>query len=100
MYSEPKKRFWYLLSTGDDQEFKPGVYSYSLQDENLNPLIDGKGKYKQLSVNKTASKIAFVADTSDNKKMISDCLLWSSTEMASLLVNADSEDIPDRNENQ
>jgi len=72
-----------FVSTGDDKEFKPGVYMYDLHNENLIQLLEAKGNIKQLVFDKTGSKIAFVADTTDNKKDDFTLFAWYGTGLAS-----------------
>jgi len=83
-----------FVSTGDDADFKPGVYYYDLKTENLSVLIEAKGTYKQLTIDKKATQIAFMADTTDNKKDDFSLFSWKGSGLATEIISSNNSDIP------
>lgn len=59
-----------LTTTGDDAETAPGVYVFDPATSALRPLYRGKGNFKQLSLNKTGSQAAFIADLDTTKVQV------------------------------
>ena len=59
-----------FISTGDDKEFIAGISLYDLTNDQLTKVISGKGTYKQLVINPSATKLAFLADTTQTIKKI------------------------------
>lgn len=84
-----------FVSTGDEKEFKAGVYMIDLTTMNKVQLIDHKGKYKQLIFNVDASKLAFLADTTDNKKEDFSLFLWNKLSETKEIINNENEAIPE-----
>lgn len=85
-----------FVSSGDDKEFKSGVYLYDVLNDKLVQLIEGAGKYKQLAINKNASKVAFVADTTDNKKDDFGLFVWTDSGSVTEVVAANNSEIPEK----
>jgi len=83
-----------FVSNGDDQDFKAGVYYFDLNNQSTIQVINNTGEYKNLTFNKDASKLAFVADTADNKKDDFALFLWNKTADAEVIVNNQTEGIP------
>jgi dipeptidyl aminopeptidase/acylaminoacyl peptidase len=79
-----------FVSTGDQKEFKPGIYFYDLKSKIKTEVINGKGNYKQLSLNKTSEMLAFLADTTNNKKTDFSFFLWKKKDGLSELINSNS----------
>ncbi|WP_430816911.1 alpha/beta hydrolase family protein [Carboxylicivirga sp. RSCT41] len=65
-----------FVSTGNDNDVEPGVYYYNLLDADKTAVLPGKGTYKQLTINRTGSRLAFLADTTNNKKPAYHLYLW------------------------
>lgn len=78
-----------FLSTGDDKEFDPGIYTYNLSTQTQQALLTGKGDYKQLSIKKDGTFIAFLADLSNdkNKDKSYSLYLWNGDEAANKVVD-------------
>ncbi len=87
-----EKEMLVFVSEGKDSTFEAGIYILNLP--RLTPeKIFGKGKIKQLSVQKTGEKVAFLADISDEKKKetIYSLYLWNGRDSATeVLTNSDS----------
>ncbi len=49
-------------STGDDQDFLPGVYLFNGKKQQLQAIQTGKAEYKQLSLFRTGEQLSFLAD--------------------------------------
>lgn len=71
-----KKEVLICISTGDDKDIGPGIYRFDLKSGDRTALITGKASYKQLSMNKEGSEIAFLADTSGEKTKKKDYRLY------------------------
>ncbi|MCG8582354.1 MAG: prolyl oligopeptidase family serine peptidase [Bacteroidales bacterium] len=84
-----------FITTGDDNDLKPGVYYYNLLDTDKTVVLAGKGTYKQLTLNKTGSRLAFLADTTDNKKPGYNLYLWNLNEGLNKLASANTKGIKD-----
>jgi dipeptidyl aminopeptidase/acylaminoacyl peptidase len=50
-----------LSSTGDDSTFQAGVYLYDCPAATLTPLLQGEGKYQQITLNEAGTRAAFLA---------------------------------------
>ncbi|HSH52770.1 MAG TPA: prolyl oligopeptidase family serine peptidase, partial [Bacteroidales bacterium] len=55
-------------STGKKDFYESGIYLFNFTDQNLTAIIKAKGTFKQLTIDKKGQKVAFLADTSKNKK--------------------------------
>lgn len=84
-----------FVSTGNDKDFNAGVYMYDLTSNEKTEVISGKGKYKQLSLSKSAEMLAFVADTMEEKKEKYSLYLWQKNGAVYELVNNENKNIPD-----
>ena len=84
-----------FVSAGDDKDFEPGIYYYNLNDAKLVSIIEGKGKYKQLSLSKSGSMLAFVADTMEGKKEQYSLFYWDQKGVVYELVNNKHSSIPE-----
>ena len=82
-----------FVSTGDDKDFMPGVYVYDFSNNAQSELLTGKGEYKQLSLNKTGSAIAFIADTTGNKKKSYSLYYWYNEGFAKEILNNNNSSI-------
>ena len=67
-----------FISEGKDSTFDAGVYHIDLAENKTQKILDGKGKYKQLTIDKTGEKVAFVGDISkeEEKEMQSNYSLY------------------------
>jgi dipeptidyl aminopeptidase/acylaminoacyl peptidase len=83
-----------FVSTGDDKDFQAGLYYYDIESKTLTEVLLGKGKYKNLSFNKTANKLAFVADTLSDKKDNFDLYLWEQNGLVYKLMSNESANLP------
>lgn len=57
-----------FASEGDKKEFETGIYLLNLESNNLKQVFSGKADFKQIAINESGSKIAFLADTNSDKK--------------------------------
>ncbi len=87
-----------FISSGDDKDFNAGVYYVDLNDAHLKTLFTAKATYKKMSMNNEASQLAFIADTSDNKKDDFSIFLWARGEETHEIVTSQSEGIPGNRE--
>ncbi|PLX18753.1 MAG: peptidase S9 [Marinilabiliales bacterium] len=85
-----------FVSTGNDKDFDAGLYLIDLIELDTIKILNHKGDYKQISFNNTASKLAFIADTSDNKKEDFALYLWSNTTNTQKIVGTNYEGVPNR----
>ena len=84
-----------FVSSGDDKDFKEGVYTYDLSKHVQSEILLGKGEYEQLSINKTGTAIAFIADTSKNKQEDFSLFYWNGENIAKEILNNSNENIPE-----
>ncbi|MFW6101237.1 MAG: prolyl oligopeptidase family serine peptidase [Bacteroidota bacterium] len=85
-----------FVSTGDDEEFQPGVYLYDLSSESNTTVISGNAAYKQLSLNDDGTLLAFVSDsTSGNKEKGFSLYVWDGQGKAEEVVPEDHQAFPD-----
>lgn len=85
-----------FISTGNDQDFMPGVYFIDLNNNNVQEVFAAKGTYKNLTLKNEASSLAFIADTSDNKKDDYGIFLWKRGQQTQRIVTSQSRGIPER----
>lgn len=85
-----------FVSTGDKDNFKPGVYYYDLETEELKPAIQGEAKYKQLHISDDGSRLAFLSDSTstENKKDYA-LYLWDTKGDAKEIINNKNDAIPE-----
>ena len=86
-------------STGNDSTMKAGVYWYDLKNEKLQPIYEGKSKYKVkgLSVSEDGMQAAFLLDTDTTKAQVRYFKLYhwkSSNPAATLLVDERTTSLP------
>jgi len=93
-----KKELLVFISSGDDKDFKAGVYAYDVKKDLLTPIIQGEGAFSQLSVKKNGELIAFLADTRDKKERKNkeqyDLYVWKGSKEAIKLANNSTAGIP------
>jgi dipeptidyl aminopeptidase/acylaminoacyl peptidase len=86
-YFAKEKEVVAFVSTGDDKDFDSGVYYFDLSNQSLTEIITGKGDYKQLTINKNGSMLAFLLDTANKDKKKYALHLWNSNERTKEIVN-------------
>jgi dipeptidyl aminopeptidase/acylaminoacyl peptidase len=87
-----------FISEGKDSTFEAGIYLLNLSENSTRKIFDGKGKFKQLVIDKTGEKVAFVGDISKEKKKGEpkySLYYWNKTEKASEIVNNTNSAIPE-----
>jgi len=84
-----------FVSSGDDKDFKAGAYVYDLNNSTKQKVLLSDGAFEQVSINKTGSTIAIIADTTKNKKEDYSLYLWTGKDLAKEIVNNSSNNIPD-----
>lgn len=67
LFAEEKETLVFI-SEGKDSTFEAGIYVLSLTENSTQRIFDGKGKFKQLTIDKNGEKVAFVGDISKEKK--------------------------------
>ncbi|RIJ46224.1 S9 family peptidase [Maribellus luteus] len=81
-----------FVSEGDSV-FDAGVYVW--ENGNEQKILDAKGDFKQLTLSKTANKVAFLADTTGSKEKSYALYLWSGNESAEIIAANDNKAIPE-----
>ena len=87
-----------FISEGKDSTFDAGVYYINLNENKTVQILNGKGKFKQLSIDKNGEKVAFLGDTmKDSKKESLNCdlFLWNKTGEAEVVVDNLSAALPE-----
>ncbi|MEA3316915.1 MAG: prolyl oligopeptidase family serine peptidase [Bacteroidota bacterium] len=82
-----EKEILSFISTGNNKDFKAGVYYYDIKEASKKEILVKKGSYKQLSINKTADKIAFLADTISDKKEEFSLYYWTNNSETKQIVD-------------
>jgi dipeptidyl aminopeptidase/acylaminoacyl peptidase len=84
-----EKEVLVFISEGKDSTFEAGVYVLNLPENSTQKIFDGKGKFKELTVNITGEKVAFIGDISEKKKDAANYSLyyWNKTEKALEILN-------------
>lgn len=57
-----------FISEGKDSIFDAGIYVLNLSENSTRKIFEGKGKFKQLAIDKTGGKVAFLGEVSEKKK--------------------------------
>ncbi len=89
-----------FISEGKDSTFEAGIYYLNLTQNKTQQILDGKGKLKQLTIDKTGKKIAFVGDISKAKKDEASYSLyfWNGNEKAEVIAENSNIAIPENHE--
>ncbi len=86
-----------FVSEGEEESFEPGIYIYKLSEEEPQKITEGKGKYKQLTVFKDGTKVAFLQDTTQKKEEENYSLcLWDGNKIASEVVSNTDQAFPEK----
>lgn len=94
IFAKEKQRIAFI-STGDDKNFKPGVYFLDLESQQIIDILTIKGEYKQLSMNNNGNMIAFLADTSHAKKKDFGLYLWNNNGLVKELIHNGNKNLKD-----
>ena len=97
LFAEEKEALVFI-SEGKDSTFEAGIYVLNLTENSTQKIFDGKGKFKQLTIDKTGEKVAFVGDISKEKKKEEprySLYFWNNTEKASEILNTTNTAIPE-----
>ncbi len=79
-----------FISEGKDSTFDAGVYHLNLNENKTHKILDAKGKFRQLTIDKNGENVAFLGDTlKDTKKEALNCDLffWNKTGKAEVVVD-------------
>ena len=92
-----EKEILVFISEGKDSTFDAGIYHFNLTENKTQRILDGKGKFKQLIIDKTGQKIAFVADISKDKKGDTSYSLyyWNGNEKAKVIADNSNQALPE-----
>ncbi|HCE59165.1 MAG TPA: peptidase S9 [Prolixibacteraceae bacterium] len=95
LFAEEKETLVFI-SEGKDSTFDAGIYFLNLTENSTQKIFDGKGKFKQLTIDKTGEKVAFLVDTLKKKDEAHYSLhCWNKTEQATKIINNENAAIPD-----
>lgn len=88
-----------FTSSGNDSTLKAGAYWYDLKNEKLQPLFEGKSKFKikGVSISESGEQAAFLVDTDTTKAQVRYYKLYhwkNGNPSASLLVDERKEGLP------
>jgi len=93
IFAEEKEVIAYI-SEGDSL-FDAGVYVNNLSQGRENKILGGEGKCKQLTINKTGDKVAFLGDVSYEKETSYSLYSWAKSDTAEIVLNNDNPAIPE-----
>ena len=83
-----------FVSEGDST-FASGVYVFNLNNDAPKQVLDGKGKFKQLTLNKTGEQVAFLADTTAADEPEFALYLSARDELAGIVVANTNDAFPE-----
>jgi hypothetical protein len=98
LFAEEKEALVFI-SEGKDSTFEAGIYVMNLPENSTQKIFDGKGKFKELTIDKTGEKVAFIGDISTEKKKDDpkyNLYYWNKTEKASEILNNANAAIPEK----
>lgn len=72
----PETQFAYFVSTGDDEGFEPGLYTYDFSKGEINTILAGKGKFRQITFDNKGEKLAFLYNGDESDKLSNNGSLW------------------------
>lgn len=72
----PETQFAYFVSTGDDIGFAPGLYSYDFSKGEINTILSGKGRFRQITFDTKGNMLAFVFNGDDSDKLANNGSLY------------------------
>ncbi len=97
MFAE-EKEVLVFVTTGDDKDFKAGIYQVDISNNQLSIIHQGSGEYKQITLLKDGSGGAFLADDRDEKERKEHASFtlysWSGNGPAEALANNQTAGIP------
>ncbi|QIA07390.1 S9 family peptidase [Draconibacterium halophilum] len=82
-----------FISEGDST-FTAGVYIFDLKAEQVSPILESEGEFKQLSIADNGKQLAFLADTTDAEKPSFDLYYWGG-ENETIIAHNSNEAIPE-----
>lgn len=93
-FSEENKKLCFS-STGDEEDFYAGIYIVDCETGNFDTIMSGENEYRQLTISKDGSKVAFLAKpVSQNETGDFSLFLWSGNGVAKEVVNNHRKEIP------
>lgn len=97
LFAEEKEALVFI-SEGKDSTFEAGIYVLNLPDNSTQKIFDGKEKFKELTIDKTGEKVAFLGDFSAEKKKDDhkySLYYWNKNEKASEILTNGNSAIPE-----
>ncbi len=96
LFAEEGKVLIYA-TTGDDNEHRPGVVVVNLESGTRQVIADGKGRYKQLTLDKKGSRAAFICSTNEKEKAGNSYSLymWDGSGEAAVAASQGSAGLPE-----
>ena len=82
-----------FISEGDST-FTAGVYRFDLKADNVSPILEAEGEFKQLCIADKGDQLAFLADTTDSEKPSFALYYWG-RENATIIADNSNDAIPD-----
>ncbi len=78
-----------FISEGKDSTFDAGIYHICLSENKTQKLVDGKAKYRQLTISKTGDKVAFLAGASGKhiKEAVFSLYYWNNSGKAKVVAD-------------
>ncbi|MFO7573630.1 MAG: prolyl oligopeptidase family serine peptidase [Bacteroidales bacterium] len=69
-------QFAYFVSSGDDEGFEPGLYTYDFSKGEINTILPGKGKFRQITFDTKGTMLTFIYNGDDSDKLSNNGSLW------------------------
>ncbi|MDT8401809.1 MAG: prolyl oligopeptidase family serine peptidase [Bacteroidales bacterium] len=83
-----KGRKLVFVSTGDDNDFKAGIYFYDIDNDRLREVMTGKNECKQLALHEDGEMLVFLAKDSEKKDSDYSVYIWSGDRAEEVVNNA------------
>ncbi len=95
-FSEEEKTLVFV-TTGNDEDTPAGIYCINLGSNEQNNVLESKGEFKQITLNKDGSKLAFLLDTCTKKKSANNyaLYLWNGKHEAIEILNNNNDFLPE-----
>ncbi|MBN1388483.1 MAG: S9 family peptidase [Bacteroidales bacterium] len=76
-----------FVSTGDGEEFEAGIYIYDIGKEELNAIMTGENRYKQIKIAENGEILAFLTAKGDDENSGYSLYLWTGGEAREVVNN-------------
>lgn len=96
-YFAKESDYLVFVTKGKKGDIQAGIYRFDLKDNHQTLLLDAKGDYKQITIKKDGSMIAFLHDTTTKKKETKhySLYLWDGKNLAKEIIHRTNNSLTD-----